>query len=103
MKYVKNSKKNKNIKIIKGRVPDTMEDTIPDQIAFAHIDMNHWVPETAALEMILPKMPIGGVIIFDDYGWYCYHSQKVALDPIAKKYGQEILELPTDQGILIKV
>ena len=95
--------KNKNVKIIKGRVPDTLVDTIPDQIAFAHIDMNHWVPETAALEMILPKMPIGAVIIFDDYGWYCYHSQKVALDPIANKYGQEILELPTGQGILIKV
>ncbi len=103
LEICKKFKKNKNIKIIKGRVPDTMEDTIPDQIAFAHIDMNHWVPETAALEMILPKMPIGGVIIFDDYGWYCYHSQKVALDPIAKKYGQEILELPTGQGILIKV
>ena len=65
--------------------------------------MNNWVPETAALEMIFPKMPTGVVIIFDDYGWYFCHSQKVALDPIANKYGQEMLELPTGQSILIKV
>ena len=94
--------KNKNVKIIKGRVPDTLIETIPEKIAFAHIDMNHWKPESEALEIILPKMPLGAVIVFDDYGWYTYHHQKVALDPIAKKYGQEILELPTAQGVLIK-
>ena len=65
LEVCKKFKKNKNVKIIKGRVPDIMEDTIPDQIAFAHIDRNHWVPETAALEMILPKIynhPILGEI-----------------------------------------
>ena len=98
----KKFEKNKNVKIVKGPVPDTLHDTIPEKIAFAHIDMNHWVPEASSLEMILPKMSLGAVIVFDDYGWFCYHQQKIALDPIAKEYGQEILELPTGQGILIK-
>ncbi len=94
--------KNKNIKIIKGRVPETLINTIPEKIAFAHIDMNHWKSESEALEIILTKMSLGAVIVFDDYGWYTYHHQKVSLDPIAEKYGQSILELPTGQGLLIK-
>ncbi len=98
----KKFKKNKNVKIVKGHVSNTLHDTIPDKIAFAHIDMNHWIPEASSLEMILPKMSLGAVIVFDDYGWFCYHQQKIALDPIADRYGQEILELPTGQGILIK-
>ena len=73
-----------------------------EKIAFAHIDMNNWIPEASSLEMILPKMSLGAVIVFDDYGWFGYQQQKIALDPIADRYGQEILELPTGQGILIK-
>ena len=98
----KKFEKNKNVKIVKGPVPDTLHNTLPEKIAFAHIDMNHWVPEASSLEMILPKMSPGAVIVFDDYGWFCYHQQKIALDPIAEEYGQEILELPTGQGILIR-
>ena len=42
------------------------------------------------------------MIIFDDYGWWGYSAQKKVLDPIAKEFGETILELPTGQGLLIK-
>ncbi|MED5529215.1 MAG: class I SAM-dependent methyltransferase, partial [Pseudomonadota bacterium] len=66
------------------------------------IDMNHPIAESKALEIILPKLSNGGVIIFDDYGWFTYSAQKSALDPIASTHDLEILELPTGQGLLIK-
>jgi len=91
------------VKIIKGRVPDSFEQAFPDEVSFCHIDMNHPAPEAAALERVLPRLPIGGVVILDDYGWWGYSAQKRALDPIAQAFGQEILELPTGQGLLIKV
>ena len=91
-----------NVKIIKGSVPESFSEGFPDAIAFCHIDMNHPAPEAGALRAVLPKLAKGGSIIFDDYGWWGYSAQKAALDPIAISFGQEILELPTGQGLLIK-
>jgi len=83
-------------------VPSSFSQGFPKKIAFAHIDMNHPDPESAALESVLPILSNGGVIIFDDYGWHGYRRQKLALDPIAERMGHKILELPTGQGLLFK-
>ncbi len=88
------------VKVIKGAVPDSMESAFPEKIAFAHIDMNSPVPEAAALKRVLPRLSSGGVIVFDDYGWWGYSAQKLALDPIIAEH--DILELPTGQALMIK-
>ena len=90
------------VKIIKGKVPDTLSEEMPGKIAFAHIDMNHPDSEEGALKMILPRLSDSGIIVFDDYGWWSYSAQKKVLDPIISDYGLSILELPTGQGLLIK-
>ncbi|MDC0431556.1 class I SAM-dependent methyltransferase [Paracoccaceae bacterium] len=91
-----------NVEIIKGNVPDSFKEGFPDLISFCHIDMNHPAPEAGALQAVLPKLNKGGIIILDDYGWWGYSSQKAAVDPIIRFFGQEILELPTGQALLIK-
>ena len=91
------------VKIIKGSVPKSFEEDFPESISFCHIDMNHHIPEAAALKKVLPRLVEGGIIVFDDYGWWGYSAQKIALDPIASSYGKEILELPTGQGLLINL
>ena len=91
----------KNVQIIKGFVPDSFSEGFPDSIAFCHIDMNHPVPESGALKAVLPQLVKGGIVVFDDYGWWGYSAQKIALDKIALSFGQKILELPTGQGLLI--
>jgi O-methyltransferase len=90
------------VSVIKGSAPDSFSQGFPEKIAFAHIDMNNPAPEVGALERVLPVLTPGGVIVFDDYGWWGYSAQKMALDPIVEKAGLKILELPTGQGILIK-
>lgn len=90
------------VKIMKGFVPESFADGVPESIAFAHIDMNNADPEVAALEMICPRLSRGGVIIFDDYGWWGYSEQKKALDPIIEKHGLSIVEFPTGQGLIVK-
>lgn len=89
------------VHVIKGRVPDSLAEGFPEKIAFAHIDMNHPTPEAGALEAVLPRLSKGGAVVFDDYGWWHYSSQKIALDPIAAAHGLKILELPTGQGLLL--
>lgn len=91
-----------NVHIIKGSVPESFSGGFPDSVAFCHIDMNHATPEAGALTEVLPKLVKGGFVILDDYGWWGYSAQKIALDKIAKSFGQEILELPTGQALLIK-
>jgi len=90
------------VKIIRGSVPESFEQGFPDSIAFAHIDMNHPDPESSALREVLPRLSDGGIVVFDDYGWWGYSAQKRALDPIASEHGLSILELPTGQGLLLK-
>ena len=55
------------------------------------------------MEKILPILSKGGAIILDDYGWWGYSAQKIALDPIIEKHGYKILELPTGQALLMNI
>lgn len=91
------------VKIIKGSVPQSFSQGFPDKIAFAHIDMNHPDPEVGALKAVLPRLSKGGAVILDDYGWWGYSAQKMALDPIIAEHGLHVLELPTGQGLILKV
>ena len=90
------------VSVVKGSVPESFEQGFPERIAFAYIDMNHPVPESGALKRVLPLLVQGGVVVFDDYGWWGYSAQKRVLDPIPAEYGLSILELPTGQGLLLK-
>jgi O-methyltransferase len=90
------------VKVIKGVVPDIVSEISPDRIAFMHIDMNSAAPEVGALELLFERVSLGGTVIFDDYGWFLHKKQKDAEDRFMKERGQEILELPTGQGLLIK-
>jgi hypothetical protein len=90
------------VRTIKGYVPDSFEQGFPEKVAFAHVDLNQAPAEIAALEMILPRLVSGGVLVLDDYGWFGYRAQKVAEDPLLAEWGLEALELPTGQGVVIK-
>lgn len=90
------------IPVIRGSVTDSFIQGFLERIAFAHIDINNPDRESGALNEVLPRLSPGGIIIFDDYGWWSHSSQKRALDPIAAAHGLIILELPTGQGLLFK-
>ena len=90
------------VSVIKGSVPESFSQGFPERIALAHIYMNHPAHEAVALNKILPCLSPGGCIVFDNYGWWFYSSQKKVLDPIADQHNLSILELPTGQGLLLK-
>jgi hypothetical protein len=89
------------VKVIKGAVPDSFVQGVPDKIAFMHIDMNNPDAELAALNALYDRVVPGAVIVFDDYGWRAYHAQKDVEDAFFASRGNQILELPTGQGLLI--
>lgn len=91
-----------NVRIVKGIVPDSFAEAVPERVAFLHIDMNSSKSEIAALDVLFDRVSRGGVIVFDDYGWTGYHRQHWAEKAYMAERGHRILELPTGQGLLIK-
>ncbi|WP_395052137.1 TylF/MycF/NovP-related O-methyltransferase [Flavobacterium sp.] len=91
-----------NVKIIKGKVPETLSVCNATKIAYFSIDMNAVAPEIAAINYFWDKIVKGGVVVLDDYGFSLHTEQKYAFDEFAKQKNVSILSLPTGQGIIIK-
>ncbi len=93
---------NEAVSVIKGPAPATFDGTLPERVAFAHIDMNDVEAEAGAVAQIYPRLSAGGVLILDDYGWWMHSDQKVAVDAVLRDSPDSVAELPTGQGLLIK-
>jgi len=91
-----------NIKVIKGVLPDVLDKVAPDRISFLHIDLNSPTAEVAVLDILFDRVVSGGMVVFDDYGWFEYINQKRAEDAFMNDRGYTILELPTGQGLVVK-
>lgn len=90
-----------NIRVIKGRVPEILSGSAPDQIAFLHIDLNNAPAEIGALEALFDRLSPGGIIIFDDYTWATTRAQYEAEKAWFAARNLTILPLPTGQGLFV--
>jgi O-methyltransferase len=91
-----------NFKVIKGFLPDALDNECPDQIGYLHIDLNSPTAEVKVLERLFDLVRPGGIIIFDDYGWKVFRPQKNAEDMFMRERGYDILELPSGQGLVVR-
>ncbi len=90
------------VKLVRGKVPETLSEVSIEKVAFLHLDMNITYPEKCALEFFWDKLVPSGIVLFDDYGWKGYEEQKRSHDAFAASKKSNILLLPTGQGLLIK-
>jgi hypothetical protein len=91
-----------NAIIVPGAVPEILHSLDLGEVAFVHIDMNCAAPDVAAFEFFWDRLSPGGVVLFDDYGYYGHDSQREAIDTAVRSAGVEILSLPTGQGLVVK-
>lgn len=91
-----------NVHIVRGFLPGSLENMMPEKIAFLHIDLNSPAAEIAVLDRLFDRVVPGGLIIFDDYGWHFFRSQREAEDRFMAERGYAVLELPTGQGLVLK-
>jgi hypothetical protein len=89
-------------KLIRGRVPDTLDQTPIDRVCYLSLDMNIAEPERAALEFFWDRLVPGAPVLLDDYAWAGHTLQKEQMDDFAASRKVEILTLPTGQGLLLK-
>jgi hypothetical protein len=91
-----------NVCIIEGSIPETLDRVATQEVAFLHIDLNCARPEVAAALFFWDRLVPGAFMLLDDYAYYGYHEQKLAMDVFAVEKGADICTLPTGQGLIIK-
>ena len=92
----------RNQRIIVGAVPETLDQVDARAVAFLHIDMNCAPPEVAALRFFWPRLSPGAFVLLDDYAYWGYEEQRLAMNALASELSVPICALPTGQGLLIK-
>jgi O-methyltransferase len=58
------------IHLVAGPVEDTLPSHAPETIALLRLDTDYYVSTRHELEHLYPRIPIGGVLIIDDYGHF---------------------------------
>lgn len=91
-----------DVRLIRGKVPDTLTQVNAPQVAYLHLDMNMAFPEVAALRFFWPRLVPGACVVMDDYSFMGHDVQRMALNDFAHSVGQQILALPTGQGLLFR-
>ena len=103
---IESTKKNliefkENLIFHQGYIPDSLikKPDPPDTIFYLHIDLNSAKPTEYALEFFYPRLVIGGVILFDDYGWDAYEDTKNTIENFFKDKPGLLMKIPTGQAI----
>ncbi|MCI0744535.1 MAG: class I SAM-dependent methyltransferase [Verrucomicrobia subdivision 3 bacterium] len=91
----------KNFKLIKGLIPETLSQIDSSKIAYLHLDLNVPEIEAEALKILWPRLVSRAMILMDDYA-YAGSGAKPAYRKLLGKEMDDIVSLPTGQGLLIK-
>jgi O-methyltransferase len=65
------------LRLIKGKVEDTLPGTLPEQIALLRLDTDWYESTRHELRHLFPRLVPHGVLIIDDYGYWSGARQAV--------------------------
>lgn len=87
----------------KGWVPQTFKGLEDRRFCFAHIDLDLHDGVRDSLEFLYPRMPKGGVIVSDDYGFASCPGARRAVDEFFADKPEKPLALLTGQALIVKL
>jgi O-methyltransferase len=94
----------RNVTILQGIFPDDTAARIPDQsFRFGHIDVDVFASAQQTFEWLWPRLSPGGVVVFDDYGFFGCDGVRSFVDSLRGRNDlREIYNL-NGHAILVKV
>ncbi|MBN9343104.1 MAG: class I SAM-dependent methyltransferase [Holosporales bacterium] len=94
----------KNISILKGIFPEETGHKIKSKkFSFCHIDVDTYQSARDTFDWVWPKLSTGGIVIFDDYGFYnCAGVTKIVNEERGKP-NRIVLHNLNGHGIIIKI
>jgi O-methyltransferase len=79
-----------------GRVEDTVPAQAPERIAILRLDTDWYESTRHELEHLYDRVPSGGVLLIDDYGFW--QGARQAVDEFLERRGAPLLLLPMASG-----
>ncbi|MSO73358.1 MAG: macrocin O-methyltransferase [Rhodospirillaceae bacterium] len=76
------------IKYVAGKVETTLHETVPDAVSLIRCDTDWYESTKAELEILWPRLSVGGVILFDDY--YRWQGSRKAADEYFRDHNVRI-------------
>lgn len=93
-----------NIKIVPGVFPDETGKNFAKDVRFrfCHIDVDVYQSAKDALDFVWERMPVGGIVVMDDYGCITTPGIRQLADEEAKKTGRVFMYNINGHGVLVK-
>lgn len=93
-----------NYRILKGIFPDDTGDQVEaSQIRFCHIDVDIYQSAKDILDWVWDRMPSGGLIVYDDYGFYAEDGITKHVDEQRNLPDRSIIHNLNGHAIIMKI
>ena len=86
----------------KGWIPTRFSEVEDEKFSFVHIDVDMYQPILDSFEFFYKRMVVGGVIVFDDYGFTYFPGAKKAVDEFMEDKDDFFIALSSGQAFMIK-
>lgn len=87
------------VNILPGYFNDILPHHSDLRFAFCHVDCDLYTSVKECIEYILPRLSVGGVIVFDDYGFRETPGAKAAIEEHFGQTCPNFVPLPTAQAV----
>ena len=85
------------VKVVPGFIEKTARNpNLPKKVCFAYVDFDFYEPIKIALELLDSRLPAGGVVIVDDYGFFSEGAQ-AAVDEFVEGHPQRYTKEPSPE------
>lgn len=92
----------KNVQLVKGLLPETLEILGDRKISYLCVDLNNAPSEKSVMERLWDNLVPGAITVIDDYAHKGHETQYEMWNAFAARHDLMIAALPTGQGLLIK-
>ncbi len=101
-KLLKRFSSYENVHVLRGPLPENLEDNCPEKISFVHMDLTNYESERDVLAILIDKIVPGGMVLFQGYEIDRYELWQMSEADFIKDNNIRILSLPTGQGLFVK-
>jgi hypothetical protein len=91
----------RKVRLIRGILPDSLDNELPEKISLLMIDLNSGIVEVQVLNKCWSRIPKGGIVYFDDYN-SDFPRITSSIDKFVEKFDQDLLIFPSGQALIVK-
>lgn len=92
-----------DVRILQGIFPEETADAVAgERFCFCHIDVDTYGSARDVFEWVWPRLPAGGVVVFDDYGFTRCEGVTRLVNELAQAQDRRFVYNLSGQAILVK-